>query len=182
MRIFFHVHQVHFQDFTRRGFEETNPRHGAAGDLHHLAHRVSRILQRFRAGIEAVHLAVPGYGIGEINSQAGHVPQGASKLAAIEPARAARPQGPLLFLDPGQDLCLFRGAELGFFLRRHLAGGKLLMYLRPQMPVGDTEAIHSIVTQAGLLFFGPMTAHAIFLKNRLHHALKRPGIHTGFIS
>ncbi len=182
MRILFHVHQIRVQDLTRRGFEKTNPGHSAAGDLHHLAHRVSGILQGLRTGIEAVHLAVPGNGIGEINIQAGHIPQGASKLAAIEPACAACPQGPLLFLDPGKDLFLFRGAGLGLVLRRHLTGGELLMDLRPQVPVGDPEASHSIVTQAGLLFFGPMTAHAIFLKNRHHQALKRPGIHTGFIS
>ena len=47
--------------------------------------------------VESIDLAVPGNGVGEIDAEAGDILQGRSQLAAVEPARAPRAQGPLLF-------------------------------------------------------------------------------------
>ena len=82
--------------------KEANPVHGATSDLHHLAHRVCRVLEGFRSGIESVHFAIPGQAVGKINIQAGDIPQGTSEFATIEAPGAARPECPLFLYNPGQ--------------------------------------------------------------------------------
>ena len=91
VRILLYIHQIGFIDSAGSRLKEANPIHGATSDLHHLAHRVCRVLEGFCSGIKSVHLAISRQAVGKINIQAGNIPQSTSEFATIEAPGTACP-------------------------------------------------------------------------------------------